>query len=341
MNSPYGMAELRPVQCVSEDTVRCHVAGCTVEVPRQRQHFRVREEYLCPVHGIYLSPSTFQYRDRYRNLLWCDDEDRHCLRTMESVKRTMERLGRERDEDALGWNVTRAFEREGRLRVLAGLLTGEDHSGLPRGEPQAIYWATDTSGGGRWGRLKQAQGQFEEVPNRGTEPDVALYWPGQHLVFVEAKFCAPNRTTPSAKPEEEDPRPRTYGEHMHFARVFTACYHQIAVRSKLYQLMRLWLLGSWLAEDEDARFHLVNLVRWQDERDVEDRFASRYCCQLPGRHFRRATWESIWDALPASGLSDQSVLTLGGYLANKSCGYDGDGRLQRAFIPREKRPAQP
>jgi len=335
------MAELRPVRCVSQSTVRCHVAGCTAELPRQHQHFREREEYLCPIHHIYLSPSTFQYQDRYRNLLWCDDQDRHRLDAMRAVKRTMARLGRERDEDALVWNVTRAFEREGHLRMLAGLLTGEDQSGLPRGEPQAIYWATDPSGKGRWQSLEHAQRQFGEEPDRGTEPDVALSWPGRHLIFVEAKFCAASRTTPSAKPEGTDLRPLHYGGHAHFSRVLTGTYCQIAVHSKLYQLMRLWLLGSWLAEDEFARFHLVNLVRWQDERDVEDRFASRYCCQLPGRRFHRATWESIWDALPASGLSDQSVLTLGGYLANKSCGYDGDGRLQRAFIPREKRPAQP
>ena len=339
MNSPYGIAELRPVQCVSEDTVRCHVAGCTVEVPRQRQHFRVREEYLCPVHGIYLSPSTFQYQDRYRNLLWCDEQDRRYLCAMESVKRTMERLGRERDEDALTWNVTRAFERAGRLRVVAGFLTGEDLRDLPQGEPQAIYWATDASGNRRWHHLEKAQREFGEVPDRGTEPDVALYWPGQHVIFVEAKFCAASRRTPSAKPEGTDPRPLAYGGHMHFSQVFTGSYHQVAVHSKLYQLMRLWLLGSWLAEQEGARFHLVNLVRWQDERDVEDRFGSRYCCQLPERRFRRATWETIWDELPASGLSDQTVFRLGSYLANKSCGYGSDGLLQRAFTPRAERPA--
>ncbi len=337
---PYGTAELRPVRCVSDATVRCHVAGCSVDVPRQRRHFRLSEEYLCPVHDIYLSPSTFQYRDRERNLLWCDTEDRRCLHTMESVKRTMERLGRERDEDALTWNVIRAFELGGRLRALAGLLTG-DADNLPHGEPRVIYWATDLVERRRWHIVEQAQCEFEEVPDRGTEPDVALYWPGQHLIFVEAKLCASSQTTPSAKPKEKDHRPRAYGEHPHFARVFTGSYHEIAVESKLYQLLRLWLLGSWLAKREGIRFHLVNLVRWQAEKDVENRFGSRYCRQAPERSFRRATWENIWDELPATGLSDQTVFSLGSYLANKSCGYGTeDGRLQRAFTSRAERPAR-
>jgi len=333
---PYGMAELRPTRVVSADTVRCHVVGCMVEVPRQRRRFRADNTYLCLQHGIYLSPSTFQYRDPYCNLLWRDDTDRCCLQIVESVKRTMERLGRERDEDALTWNVVRAFEREGRLRALAELLTGEGCN-LPPGEPQVIYWATDLVKGERWRLLEQAQCEFGESPERGTEPDAALYWPGEHLVFVEAKFCAPSCTTPSVKPRREDERPFSYGGHPHFSRAFKGSYHQIAVESRMYQLMRLWLLGSWAAKTNGAAFHLVNLVRWRKEADIETRFGGRWCRQDSARRFRRATWEEIWDRLPETGLSDRTMTILDQYLANKSAGYDSYGSLRRAFAPRTER----
>jgi hypothetical protein len=103
--------------------------------------------------------------------------------------------------------------------------------------------------------------------------------------------------------------------------------------------MRLWLLRSWIAKQQGAAFHLVNLVGWQAETDIGDRFGSRYCRQLPERRFRRATWGSIWDALLQSGLPDQTASAPDHYLSNKSCGYDSGRRLQQAFTPTAERRA--
>lgn len=333
---PYGAPDLRPIRRMTEDTVACHVAGCATVVPRQRGRFSADRAFLCEQHGIYVSPATFQYADCWRNLLWREQSDRALFGQIAEVKRTTERLGRERDEDALAWNVARAFDRGCRLRRLTEILLPEPGDHFPCGEPQLVYWSADGRGG-RWAPLERAQEEFGEAHDRGTEPDLALWWQDRHLVFVEAKFCSGSRTRPSAKPHGEDPRPKAYGQHPHFPVVFSAGYHEIAVENQLYQLMRLWLLGSWIAQQQAARFSLVNLVRWDDEKDVEQRFGLRFCSQTAGRRFSRATWESIWDALPSSGLDEEIVCALQGYLGNKTCGYDGSGRLQRAFRPPEER----
>jgi hypothetical protein len=328
---PYGISELRQTRILTESTVGCHADACPTVVERARGRFRADGRFLCARHGIFLFPSTYQYVDYERNVLWADDADRALLSRITGVKRTSERLGRERDEDALTWNVVRAFHRDGRLGRLAEVLLACTQAELPCDrEPAAVYWSADPDGG-TWEPLGRAQAEFGEAQGHGTEPDVALYWRGRCVIFVEAKFCASNRTRPSPKPAEHDSRPRNYGVNPHFAAVFDATYHEVAVTHEKYELMRMWLLGSWLAKQDKAAFYLVNLVRWGEELDIEEEFVRRFCRQTPRRRFVRTTWQQIWDALPTSGLSATTVGTLDAYFRNKSCGYDAEGRLQAAF----------
>jgi len=337
MELPYGLNDLRVERIISDTKVTCHVEGCGDRVDRQRRSFRPDTRFLCPRHGIYLSPSTFQYEDRYRNLLWRDAEDRALLERVARVKRTMARLGRERDEDALTWNVARAFDREERLGpVTRVLLAGKASPPAENEQPEIVYWGANAHGK-VWPPLQGAQREFGEAPQAGTEPDLAVWWPGKCLVFVEAKFCAGNRTTPSVSSGKTDHRRSAYGKHAHFARVFKARYEELAVAARKYELMRMWLLGSWIAHQENVAFSLVNLVRAGAETDIEMAFGDRFCRQEPCRLFVRATWESIWDALPSSGLSSETAATLDAYFRTKSCGYDHRGVLQTAFTAQSDR----
>jgi len=330
MEMPYGVSDLRPARIERDGEIACHVEGCSTFVPRQRKRFVLRPEFLCPKHWIYISPTTFQYKDHWRNLLWREECDRRLMAAIARTKRTTARLGRERDEDALTWNVVRAFHREGRLTALAEVLLGGLGLLPPQAEPSIIYWGSD-GGGSRWGLLEQAQKEFGEQPDHGTEPDLALWWPGKFLLFVEAKFCSGNRTAPSPKPTEKDHRPQTYGGHEHFAAVFKAGYDDVAVHARKYELMRMWLLGSWMAQRNGASFCLVNLVRWGEETDIEEAFGEQFCRQTPPRAFCRATWEAIWDALPEAGLCQETAQTLEEYFCSKTCGYGADRILRAAF----------
>jgi hypothetical protein len=333
-NPPYGTDDLREERIVSEAAVTCHVSGCPTTVARQRRFFRASDEFLCPQHGIYLSPTTFQYAEPTRNLLWRYADDCRLLASIAKIKRTMARLGRERDEDAVTWNVVRAFEREGRVGRLAEILLS-GRCRLPvGGEPEVIYWGAQ--GEGLWPCLAAARQEFGEPMHRGTEPDLALWWPGRFLVFVEAKFCAGNNTRPSKMRGRPDHRPCTYRKSGHFARVFGGDYNQIAIESQKYELMRNWLLGSWIAMQSGAGFVLVNLVRSGAECDIESEFGRWLCRQLPDRAFVRSTWESIWAALPSAGLMDDTVRALDTYFRTKSAGYDRAGKLRRAFASEDE-----
>jgi hypothetical protein len=326
---PYGTDDLREERIVSETAVTCHVSGCPTTVARQRWFFQASDEFLCRDHGIYLSPTTFQYAEPTRNLLWRYADDCHLLASIAKTKRTTARLGRECDEDALTWNVVRAFEREGRVRRLAEILLSERCQFPLCGEPEVIYWGTQ--GARLWPCLAAAQREFGEPVHRGTEPDLALWWPGRLLVFVEAKFCAGNKTRPSVMRDRPDHRPCAYRRSGYFDQVFTADYNQIAVENQKYELMRNWLLGSWIAMRGGAGFALVNLVRSAAEHHIETEFGDDLCRQQADRIFVRSTWESIWEALPSAGLPEDTARTLDTYFCTKSAGYDHNGKLRKAF----------
>lgn len=93
----YGKQELKAVRVNVEGRVSCPVTGWAHSVPRQQRHFRRASEFRCPDHGIYISPSTFEYDDPLNNLLWRDADDVRLLETLKGVKRES-RMARERSE---------------------------------------------------------------------------------------------------------------------------------------------------------------------------------------------------------------------------------------------------
>jgi hypothetical protein len=88
-----------------------------ITVPRQRHKFRRLDEFKCPEHNIYISPSTFEYQSRLDNILWKDELDQDLLfNRIAKVKREIKRIGRDNSEDAVTWNVFRFLEKENLLQ---------------------------------------------------------------------------------------------------------------------------------------------------------------------------------------------------------------------------------
>ncbi len=104
------------------------------------------QEYLCPIHRIFISPSTYEYENRFQSILWHDESDVRditLLDTLSGGKRTWQRMGRERDEDSLTWNVFRTLDLEG---VLPGILHElvPPTSGLRSdGRHNLVFWSVD------------------------------------------------------------------------------------------------------------------------------------------------------------------------------------------------------
>jgi hypothetical protein len=232
-------------------------------------------------------------------------------------------MARERSEDALTWNVFRHMDAGERLAPWLHTL-GFENAG---DQVRAHFWSCDSEDGHPLQSLTDARAAFKERPRHESEPDLIISTPKAY-VWVEAKFTSTNRTVPS------DPAGAmaryTRGANGWFSQVVTSTFQQVAVDAKRYELLRLWLLGTWVAEAHDKQFELINLVREGQELDVEG-FAAKHFRQTPARRVRRVTWESMYEfltTLPDRTDDDAAVMS---YLREKSMGYDRMGNLRRAF----------
>lgn len=315
----YGLNELKPCIEIIEDTVSCPVKGCINRVLKQKNVFKRNDEFFCNAHRIYISPSTFEYADYKDNLLWVDFDDAQLLKRIFKSKRES-RMARERSEDAVTWNVFRFLEKNG--------LVGEFVSGLSGKKERSteqIYWSYSQKADYDWGPLNDARVTFGETIARGSEPDLIIKTEDS-LVFLEAKLGSGNKTKPS---ETSGQKSYISGGNYWFKKVFDSDYQTIAVNDEKYELMRFWLLGTWLANKLGLSFYLINLVRAGEEEEIESSFG-KHIKKNQKQSFIRKEWEEIyykfanWPHIP--GTRDMKT-----YFENKSLGYNSQGILQPAF----------
>lgn len=316
-----GFDDLRPVRIIEDDSVQCPVRGCPTSVPVQRRTFRRSPEFFCHTHRVYVGRSTFEYERDADNLLSHRPEDQALLAAIAPFKRES-RMARERSEDALTWNVFRHLETSSRLTPWLSAVTGRKTSAAV-----VHYWSFEVSTGDTWAPLAEARAAFGELDGRGSEPDLVITTDEAHI-WVEAKLGSGNNTTPS---DIDGARQRyTRGGGGWYPSVVTSPFETVAVEQRRYELLRLWLLGSWAAARRGKRFLLLNLVREGFEEEVPS-FVTTHFRQGPDRQVRRATWESMYREIHATPPLSAADLALLQYLRGKTLGYDGRGRLLRAF----------
>ena len=312
----YGIKELKSKIVVTDDTVECPVHGCTKVVPRQRKRFRRLPEFFCPHHNIFIGPSTFEYLNEEDNLLWRDPEDRAFLKAVYCHKRES-RMARDNSEDALTWNVFRHLELACRLDATLSAL-----SDIEVGDSQPAYWSYSHTTKSALFELNKARLEFGETIRRSSEPDLIIT--SNNTVFwIEAKLNATNDTRPSST----DQRKYLTGGKRWYHEVFTSDYGSVAVKAKRYELLRLWLLGSWMAADMGSKFVLINLVK----RGREETSFAFFISQNDTRKFLCLTWEGIHSLIAAQkNANDEDRRKVLQYLENKSVGYER-GALKAAF----------
>lgn len=316
MSLVYSLVDLKPTLATATESVECPVQHCSTVVARARRGEPLRQQnFFCPKHRIYLSPSTFEYEDELDNLLWRDGSDRELLAMIKRVKREC-RFARENSEDALTWNVMRGLERSG---TVASWLSAA--IGTVIDEPRIDYWSYDSASGGANRELARAREEFGEAPRRGTEPDVVVTT-STATFWIEAKLGSTNETTPSAP---NTTKKYLTGGSSWFKHVFRRDYAAVAVEMKRYELMRLWLLGTWAAAQERKAFYLMNLVR----EDARENVFEAHIADVPNARLIIVTWEQLYDwLLTESG--EHSSNKIAEYLRNKSLGYRA-GRVEAAF----------
>lgn len=325
MQKPYGVKQLKSHIELTEHTVECPVAECSRTVDRQKRTFRREVGFKCPVHDIYISPSTHEYEDESDNMLWTSDEDMSLWGKIKQpgIKRES-RVSRENSEDAVTWNVFRFLERQHLLSAFVDFATQSAASE----KPHLIYWSYCQRTGKAWKPLLDAAEEFGEIVAQRSEPDLIIE-DDNDILFIEAKFSSGNKTTPS---NPSDPKRYLTGGNSWFADMFAekTGFLDVAVNDKLYELMRLWLIGSWIADRQNKTFHLVNLVRATEETDITSRFGTHIRSD-EGNRFSRVTWEDIFRHIvqPSAVCDEKSRFVE--YFENKSMGYDRSGSLRNAF----------
>ncbi len=335
----FGLQELKKKVEVEGDTIVCPVIGCEARVkkmvkgvPRsldayleKRRNDRERfAQYLCKEHKIYITRTTFIYGDLRDNLLWYD-MDKDLLDKIMGVKRVRAQLHHDNSEDAVTWNVFRFLER---TKLLSGFL--EELRNSPVKNPEVIYWSYwsyPQSQQKVWNELERARKEFEERSQRSSEPDLIVK-SDDALFFIEVKLTALNKIDFNKNHTAEDKaeRVRRYSKGDYFLKQSV----EHIIDAGYYQLMRFWLIGSWIANNENLDFYLLNLVRKDEEKDIELEFGE--CIeQNENRKFMRVTWEDIYKYISATDMLGEDKDKILRYFRNKTIGYPINGELQKAF----------
>ncbi len=186
----YGLKDLKLTINIDDESVDCPVKGCSEKVKRQRVSFKREQEFYCPIHKIFISPSTFEYETEQKNLLWYDSIDKDLFNEIKKVKRES-RLARDNSEDALTWNVFRYLDRQ---KLLPNFLSQLSQKEIK--ETELILWSYSPREKSNWELLNKARIEFGETIARGSEPDIIIKT-DKVLYFIEAKLTAPNETKPS------------------------------------------------------------------------------------------------------------------------------------------------
>lgn len=321
----YGSIDLKDTIKVTQATVECPVKGCTQLVPRQRKAFKRLDEFKCPEHNIFISPSTFEYKNRLDNILWKSKLDTDLLfNSIFSVKRETKRIARDNSEDAVTWNVFRYLEKRKLLNGFLSKLTGASV-----GDCEVIYWSYYQSERPCWHHIFEVREEFEINPAKGSEPDLIVKT-NNALFFIEAKLNANNNTVPSSS----DPAVRQKYENgcqRWYDEVFKSSFNDIALIGRKYELLRFWLLGTKIADRLHTNFFLINLVSQEKEKDIESVF-KKHIKESPCRVFMRATWEEIYGYILTTDVESKGKDAIIKYFEEKTVGYDKEGRLKKAFV---------
>ncbi|MGE0083710.1 MAG: hypothetical protein AB7S75_04755 [Desulfococcaceae bacterium] len=242
------------------------------------------------------------------------------LQNIKTVKRES-RIARDNSEDALTWNVFRYLDKTCRLSEVLSHITGK-----PLANSELIYWSYLPRSENTWTELASARQEFGEELQRSSEPDLIAV-NDESVIFIEAKFTATNNTQPS---DPHNPKKYTTGGNRWYNEVFKSDYATVANTAKKYELLRFWLLGSWIASETNREFYLINLVRAEYEKDIISRFIP-YIRENDTRHFIRVAWENIYSHILNNISPDKDRDMLLNYLRYKTVGYNQSGKLQRAF----------
>jgi hypothetical protein len=330
----YGWNELKKQNVITKTTVECPVKNCNCNVSRMsKSGVNLSSDklkltnYQCPKHKIYISPSTWEYSNVGENLLWYETNDKQLLsKILQNGVKRESRMERDNSEDALTWNVFRYLE--DRTNLLDSFFSF--FIGNIQNQSKLIYWSYCQSVNDVYPLLNRARLKFGEKIHQGSEPDI-MCETEESLIFVEAKLTAGNNTSGYGKDLDrhlKNPKEYVIGENNWFTKVFRGDY-QTVVNNQKYELMRFWILGTWMAKELNKDFYLINLVPMDKELNIEFEFKP-LIIENQTTKFLRLSWEDIYCFCKIQKrLKDWQKFS--NYFLNKTIGYKSN-ELKKAFF---------
>jgi len=203
----------------------------------------------------------------------------------------------------------RFFDRQGLVSDFLSRLSNREIK-----DAELILWSYSPKENSNWSLLNRARTEFGETIARGSEPDIIIKT-DKVLYFIEAKLTANNKTKPS---DLQNKKKYETGGNKMFPEIFKSDYETIAVKEKGYELMRFWLLGSWMAKQLEIDFEFYSLVMQSRELEIEATFG-KHIIESPERKFFRLTWEQIYAFIELlSDNNEKHIVTE--YIENKTIG---------------------
>lgn len=329
----YKLTDLKEKIEITEQSIECPIKGCNIIVDRKHRSGNEGKNFICPIHEIQITPSTFIYKSHFDNLLWTNTEDKTLLQYISIVKREC-RMSSENSEDALTWNVFRYLEKNELLSSLLKEISNNQHEII-----DVIYWSYSKKENALWSKLKDARIQFGESIEKGSEPDIIILT-DKTLFFIEAKLFSSNRTSGSTQYELKrhikNQKKYVTGGDNHFDSLFKSDYkskiniYESIINDQKYELMRFWILGTWIAKELKLKFQLINLVLDNRELNIESDFG-KHLVPNSNNNFSRYAWESIYSFIKSTNNHDSDSMLVLDYFKHKAAGYDYQGRLKKAF----------
>jgi hypothetical protein len=286
-------------------------------------------EFKCPTHKLYLSETVYAHEKETDALLWTDRESLALLRASRG-ERPAPSLGLETSEDALIWNVFRWCEK---ADALPGLL--ERWTGRPCYDGRLFYWGWDEERERSFDALRHARSAFQEPDEGATEPGLMIQTPESLFLLASRAFSAGSTRT-----ENHLQAPGIWTDYEAAAsgwahQVLAQSCCDLVADSGAYELLRLWLLGTWMAARLEKEFVLVYLTpaAWGQGvlRPVLPRLRGG-----KGSLVVQASWEDVFQHVSEEHCHAPGAKALLSYLKDKSAGYGRDGLLRRAFSLGEK-----
>lgn len=320
---PFGLAELDPQPFNvpgPPKQVRCYVRGCREML---KACSRGEKGDVCPHHGIRCfhsaSGATYSYNDVRGNIIVAREQ--LVGRVIGNpFKYESHRLGLERSEDALSFNVFRSLQEAEVLHRLAALITGD----TIKVEPFLYVWGLCSTNDDfdPWDLLIAARKRFESnlpVLRPCTEPDLILHLPGRYLILIEAKFTSSN--TFYQQGPRKDASSLTLDE---LRTIYSDDNLKILdlkkanVASRIHQqLWRNMIFAEWMAALDHPRtkaWH-VNLVRQGYDQPSAAEF-QQLVTQPYRDRFQQISWEQIYELYA----DEKNLEQMKRYLENKTAG---------------------